>query len=167
MGIIRWKLGSRLLSETCSCEGRSLVPPSELGSCLRRSTCVFSRVPVAKSLFGNARKSAFQNRTSPLPHPATHRILPLGGRVGERAGAAMRRRAHFQTDFNSLKDHPVIRLAIISLVIAAVLAILGFGGAAGTFVGIAKFLFFLAIVLFVIFLVLDLLAGKGIKKAID
>jgi hypothetical protein len=26
--------------------------------------------------------------TGPLPHPATHRILPLGGRVGERAGAA-------------------------------------------------------------------------------
>jgi hypothetical protein len=27
-------------------------------------------------------------RTSPLPHPATHIMLPLGGRVGERAGAA-------------------------------------------------------------------------------
>jgi hypothetical protein len=26
--------------------------------------------------------------TGPLPHPATHMILPLGGRVGERAGAA-------------------------------------------------------------------------------
>jgi len=26
--------------------------------------------------------------TSPLPHPAAHMILPLGGRVGERAGAA-------------------------------------------------------------------------------
>ena len=61
----------------------------------------------------------------------------------------------------------MIRLAIVSLVIAAVLAILGFGGAAGTFVGIAKFLFFLAIALFVIFLVLGLIAGKGIKKAID
>src|SRR6218665_2631436 len=24
----------------------------------------------------------------PPPHPATHRILPLGGRMGERAGAA-------------------------------------------------------------------------------
>ncbi|WP_150290410.1 DUF1328 domain-containing protein [Sphingobium estronivorans] len=61
----------------------------------------------------------------------------------------------------------MIRLAIISLVIAAVLAILGFGGAAGTFVGIAKFLFVLAIALFVIFLVLGLLAGKGIRDAID
>jgi len=25
--------------------------------------------------------------TGPLPHPATHRIVSLGGRVGERAGA--------------------------------------------------------------------------------
>jgi len=61
----------------------------------------------------------------------------------------------------------MIRLAIIALVIAAVLAILGFGGAAGTFVGIAKLLFFLAIALFVIFLVLGLMAGKGIKKTLD
>lgn len=61
----------------------------------------------------------------------------------------------------------MIRLAIISLVIAAVLAILGFGGAAGTFVGIAKFLFFLAVALFVIFLVLGVMAGKGIKKTLD
>lgn len=61
----------------------------------------------------------------------------------------------------------MIRLAIISLVIAAVLAILGFGGAAGTFVGIAKFLFVVAIVLFVIFLLLGVMAGRGIKKSLD
>ena len=61
----------------------------------------------------------------------------------------------------------MIRLAIIALVIAAVLVVLGFGGAAGTFVGIAKLLFGIAIALFLIFLVLGLLAGKGIKDAID
>lgn len=61
----------------------------------------------------------------------------------------------------------MIRLAIISLVIAAVLAILGFGGAAGTFVGIAKLLFGVAIILFLIFLVLGIMAGKGVKDAID
>ena len=33
--------------------------------------------------------------------------------------------------------------------------------------GIAKILFFIAIALFVIFLVLGLLAGKGIKNAVD
>ena len=61
----------------------------------------------------------------------------------------------------------MLKLALISIVIAAVLALLGFGGAAGAFVGIAKFLFFLAVALFLVFLVLGLLAGKGIKDAID
>lgn len=61
----------------------------------------------------------------------------------------------------------MLRLAIIALVIAGILAVLGFGGAAGTFVGIAKVLFFIAIAVFVLFLVLGLLAGKGIKNAID
>ena len=61
----------------------------------------------------------------------------------------------------------MLKFAVISLVIAAVLAVLGFGGAAGTFVGIAKILFFIALAVFVLFLVLGLLAGKGIKDAID
>ncbi|MBN8830370.1 MAG: DUF1328 domain-containing protein [Sphingomonadales bacterium] len=61
----------------------------------------------------------------------------------------------------------MIRLAIIALIIAAVAALLGFGGVAGTFVGIAKILFFVAVALFAIFLVLGLLAGRGISKAID
>lgn len=61
----------------------------------------------------------------------------------------------------------MLKLALISIVIAGVLALLGFGGAAGAFVGIAKFLFFLAVALFLVFLVLGLLAGKGIKDAID
>ncbi len=61
----------------------------------------------------------------------------------------------------------MLKLAVISLIIAGVLALLGFGGAAGTFVGIAKILFFIAIALFVIFLVLGILAGKGVKNALD
>jgi uncharacterized membrane protein YtjA (UPF0391 family) len=48
-----------------------------------------------------------------------------------------------------------------------VLALLGFGGIGGTFIGIAKLLFFVAIAIFVVLLVLGLLAGKGIKNAID
>src|SRR3546814_15172618 len=31
----------------------------------------------------------------------THRIIALGGRMGERAGAVMRRKAHFQTSFKT------------------------------------------------------------------
>ncbi|MGK2910525.1 MAG: DUF1328 domain-containing protein [Sphingobium sp.] len=61
----------------------------------------------------------------------------------------------------------MIKLAIISLVIAAFLALLGFGGAAGTFVGIAKILFFIALAVFVLFLVLGLVAGKAVKDRLD
>lgn len=61
----------------------------------------------------------------------------------------------------------MLKLAITFLVIGAVLALLGFGGIGGAFIGIAKILLFIAIALFVIFLVLGLLAGKGIKNAID
>ena len=61
----------------------------------------------------------------------------------------------------------MIRLAILCLIVAAVAALLGFGGLAGTFVGIAKILFFAAIALFAIYLVLGLLVGKGISNAID
>jgi uncharacterized membrane protein YtjA (UPF0391 family) len=62
---------------------------------------------------------------------------------------------------------PMLKLAITFLIIGLVLALLGFGGVGGAFIGIAKVLFFIAIALFVIFLVLGLLAGKGIKNAID
>ena len=61
----------------------------------------------------------------------------------------------------------MIRWAIIFLVIGLVLALLGFGGIGGTFIGIAKLLFFVAIAVFVVLLVLGLMAGKGVKNAID
>lgn len=61
----------------------------------------------------------------------------------------------------------MIRWAIIFLVIGLVLAVLGFGGIGGAFIGIAKILFFLAVAIFVILLILGLMAGKGIKNAVD
>lgn len=61
----------------------------------------------------------------------------------------------------------MLKLAVTFLVIGLVLALLGFGGVGGAFIGIAKILFFIAIALFVVLLVLGLLAGKGIKNAID
>jgi uncharacterized membrane protein YtjA (UPF0391 family) len=61
----------------------------------------------------------------------------------------------------------MLKLAVTFLVIGLVLALLGFGGVGGAFIGIAKILFFIAIALFVVFLVLGLLAGKWIKNAID
>jgi uncharacterized membrane protein YtjA (UPF0391 family) len=56
----------------------------------------------------------------------------------------------------------MLRLAIICLVIGLILAALGFGGIGGAFVEIAKILFYIMIVLFVIFLVLGLLAGRSV-----
>lgn len=48
----------------------------------------------------------------------------------------------------------MLRWAVIFLVIALVAAILGFGGIAGTAVGIAKILFWVFLVLFVVGLLL-------------
>ncbi|MCT8001022.1 DUF1328 domain-containing protein [Sphingomonas sanguinis] len=61
----------------------------------------------------------------------------------------------------------MLKLAITFLVVGLILGALGFGGVGGAFVGIAKILFFIAIALFVIFLVLGLVAGKSVKNAID
>ena len=61
----------------------------------------------------------------------------------------------------------MLKLAILFLIIGAVLALLGFGGIGGAFIGIAKILFFIALALFVIFLVLGLLAGKAVKDVVD
>ena len=61
----------------------------------------------------------------------------------------------------------MLRWAVIFLVLGLILAALGFGGIGGTFVGIAKILFFVAIAIFVVLLVLGLIAGKGVKNAID
>jgi uncharacterized membrane protein YtjA (UPF0391 family) len=56
----------------------------------------------------------------------------------------------------------MLKWAIIFLVLGLVLGAMGFGGIGGAFVGIAKFLFFVAIALFVLFLILGLVAAKKI-----
>ena len=61
----------------------------------------------------------------------------------------------------------MIRLAIACLVIGLIAAVLGFGGIAGTFIGVAKILFFVALALFAIFLLLGLMAGRGVARSID
>ena len=61
----------------------------------------------------------------------------------------------------------MIKWAVIFLVLGLILGALGFGGVGGAFVGIAKILFFIAIALFVVLLVMGLVAGKAVKSAID
>ena len=61
----------------------------------------------------------------------------------------------------------MLKWAFIFLVVGLVLGVLGFGGIGGAFVGLAKVLFFIAVTVFVILLVLGLLAGKAVKDAVD
>ncbi len=51
--------------------------------------------------------------------------------------------------------------ALAFLVVAIIAAIFGFGGIAGTAVSIAKLIFFVAIVLFLISAVVHLIRGRG------
>jgi uncharacterized membrane protein YtjA (UPF0391 family) len=64
----------------------------------------------------------------------------------------------------SAKGVSMLKFALIFLVVGLILGALGFGGIGGAFIGIAKILFFIAIALFVIFLVLALLAGRAITR---
>jgi uncharacterized membrane protein YtjA (UPF0391 family) len=61
----------------------------------------------------------------------------------------------------------MLKWAFIFLVIGLVLAVLGFGGLGGVFIGVAKVLFFITLAIFLILLVLGLLAGKAIKDRLD
>lgn len=60
----------------------------------------------------------------------------------------------------------MLRWALTFLIIGVVLALLGFGGLGGAFIGLAKILFFVAIAVFLVLLVLGLLAGRGISDAL-
>ena len=58
----------------------------------------------------------------------------------------------------------MLRAALLFLIAGLVLAVLGFGGIGGAFIGIAKILFVVAIAVFVVLLVLGLLAGRGVAN---
>ncbi len=58
----------------------------------------------------------------------------------------------------------MLKWAFAFLILGLVAGALGFTGIGGAFVGIAKFLFFIAIAIFVVLLVLGLMAGR---KMID
>jgi uncharacterized membrane protein YtjA (UPF0391 family) len=55
----------------------------------------------------------------------------------------------------------MLRWALIFLVVALIAAALGFGGLAGTAVGIAKILFFVFLVLFLVSAVMHLVRGRA------
>ena len=55
----------------------------------------------------------------------------------------------------------MLNWAITFLVIALIAAVLGFGGIAGTAISIAKLIFYVAIVLFVVSAVVSLVRGRS------
>ena len=55
----------------------------------------------------------------------------------------------------------MISWAITFLVVALIAAVLGFGGIAGTAVSIAKIIFFVAIVLFLISAIVGMMRGRS------
>jgi uncharacterized membrane protein YtjA (UPF0391 family) len=58
----------------------------------------------------------------------------------------------------------MLRLAVLFFVLGLVAAILGFGGVAGASFAIAKFLFFVFLVLCIIFVVLGLGIVRGFSR---
>ena len=54
----------------------------------------------------------------------------------------------------------MLRYALIFLVVALIAGALGFGGIAGASVGIAKILFYIFIILFVVGLIMHLMNGR-------
>ena len=61
----------------------------------------------------------------------------------------------------------MLRWAIIFAILSLVLGLLGFGGVASAFAGIAKLLFFLAIAIFLVLLILGLMAGRAVADRLD
>jgi uncharacterized membrane protein YtjA (UPF0391 family) len=57
-------------------------------------------------------------------------------------------------------SHHMLRLALFFLVVSIIAAIFGFGGIAAASASIARILFFIAIVIFVVLLVAGLMAGS-------
>jgi len=56
----------------------------------------------------------------------------------------------------------MLKWALIFLVIAVIAGLLGFTGIAGAAATIAKWLFFIGLAIFVLFIILGLLAGEAI-----
>jgi uncharacterized membrane protein YtjA (UPF0391 family) len=57
-------------------------------------------------------------------------------------------------------DKAMLSWAVFFLVIALIAAVLGFGGIAGTAVGIAKILFFIFLAIFLVSLIMGLARGR-------
>jgi uncharacterized membrane protein YtjA (UPF0391 family) len=57
----------------------------------------------------------------------------------------------------------MLRWAVIFLIVGLIAGLLGFTGIAGASIGIAKFLFFLFVAMFVVFLILGLTVFRAVS----
>jgi uncharacterized membrane protein YtjA (UPF0391 family) len=93
-------------------------------------------------------------RAPPLPRPPY-----LGSPVHTRNFRSDRALYRHDHSFHRKGISAMLRYALIFLVVALVAGLLGFGGLAGAAVGIAKILFYIFIILFVVGLVMHLVRG--------
>jgi len=63
---------------------------------------------------------------------------------------------------SQLKEKIMLRWALVFLIVGLIAGLFGFTGIAGASIGIAKFLFFLFIAMFVVFLILGLTVYRSI-----
>jgi len=83
----------------------------------------------------------------------------------EVSGSTTRRFGGWYSIRTVLNQEPVmLRWAFIFLVLALVAAVFGFGGIASTAAGIAKVLFFIAIAVFLIMLMLGLVGARKVTS---
>ncbi len=66
-------------------------------------------------------------------------------------------------DSNELQEQPMLNWVITFFILAAIAMILGFGGLAGTFAEIAKFLAVLFVILFVASLIYSMVTGRSLR----
>jgi len=103
----------------------------------------------ASSLMATTRPSSMIAASRSIERSRIATTSNLQSRLGEGTAVTIRYHRHWNRPLRC----PMLRYAIIFLVIAIIAAVFGFGGIAGEAVWIAKILFFVFIVLFVVSLI--------------
>jgi len=77
------------------------------------------------------------------------------------AGTFLRRRRYSASKYRQSRSNAMLGWAVTFLIVALIAAVLGFGGIAGFAIEIAKIIFFVAIILFVISAIFGLARGRS------
>jgi uncharacterized membrane protein YtjA (UPF0391 family) len=93
----------------------------------------------------------------PVPHAAE---LPFPGRISSWRGRAAGKAARISKQNVETEVGVMLSWVVTFLIIALIAGILGFGGVAGASIEIAKIIFFIAVVLFLVSAVVGLARGR-------